>query len=591
MADIFLSYARPDQSSALELAQELQAQGYSVWIDQKGIRGARNWSAEIVEAINGCSTLLVLISASAAASHNVAKEVQLASEKRKNILPVLLEKIELPAILEYPLAGLHRVHFQDRPSIFNALNPSYGLGVYAASSQVSSNDRDSETVRIAVLPFDDLSSQHDNQWFADGMMDELIGTLGSLDHMKVPGRSDVMHYRDRHAASREIARELGVRYLIEGGVRKANDKIRITASLNDTQRGEMLWTNKFDGSFEDVFAFQEAVSKSVVQALSLHLAPKEMKEIEARPTQNAEAYELYLKGRHEQYYLTKESYLRALDLYEQAAKLDPGFALAHIAVASLCSVYYREYSRDPKWLQRAETNLAKAETIAGETSRSLSVRGMIAWLRGNTTEAIPLLTQATKLDPKNYRAFNILGNLYLAIEQISAAVVAFQRVVELVEDTQSYFNLLAALDNDSSGQRLLVAQKALSVFERHLLREPKDQGAAVSRAFVLLWAGKEKEATEVAMTLLDCADLEDRALFNLGCLFQNLGNPQMFISLFRKAITQGFRDIGIARNQKLPGDSDIAKEFLVVLNELDEIIKQESAFYAQKDYGAVTASS
>jgi len=122
--------------------------------------------------------------------------------------------------------------------------------------------------------------------------------------------------------------------------------------------------------------------KSITQALKLELAPKEIEEMEARPTENAEAYELYLKGRHEQYYLTKESYLRALDLYEQAAALDPKFARAQINIASVCCFYYREYSKDPKWLKRAEASLAKAEAIAGETSRTLYIRGMIEWLSG-----------------------------------------------------------------------------------------------------------------------------------------------------------------------------------------------------------------
>src|ERR1700757_5367167 len=110
MADVFLSYAKPDRPQAIALADELRAHGFSVWIDQTSIGGAQNWTAEIVEAINSCSTMLVILSPRSVASHNVAKELQLASEKRKHIFPVVLEKTALPPLFEYPLAGLQRVY-------------------------------------------------------------------------------------------------------------------------------------------------------------------------------------------------------------------------------------------------------------------------------------------------------------------------------------------------------------------------------------------------------------------------------------------------------------------------------------------------
>ncbi|HET6401826.1 MAG TPA: TIR domain-containing protein [Candidatus Kapabacteria bacterium] len=576
MAEIFISYSKQDRPKALDLAAELRAKGFSVWIDQGGIEGAQNWSARIVEGITDCSTMVLLVSPQAVASRNVAREVHLAYEKSKHILPVVIERVKLPANFEYSLAGIQHVYYNDRPAIFQALE-LLRSGVPATEELPDPYEPADDSIRVAVLPFDDLSPDHDNQWFADGMMDELISTLGSLDRVKVPSRSDVMHYRNHRRKSREVSNELGVRYLIEGAVRKAGERIRINATLIDTRHNEQLWGNQFNGSFEDVFTFQETVSKSITQALSLQLAPKEIVKIEARPTENAEAYELYLKGRHEQYYCTKESYERALKFHEQAAALDPTFARAHVSVAAVCCVYYREYSKDPKWLARAEASLAKLESIAGETSRSLYIRGMIEWLKEDDPAAIATLTRSTELDPKSFNAFNVLGTIYMESGEYPAAVEAFQRTVDLEANSLSFHNLLAALGaTEENERRIQVAQKALPVFERYLLREPDDLNAMVTKGFVLHWAGRNVEAAEIADRLFDRDDLSGQALYHLGNLYDYLGKPELYILLLRKAIKHGYREIEGMRNAKFDDKYPaLESEFKEILKEFEELIERE----------------
>jgi TolB-like protein/Tfp pilus assembly protein PilF len=578
VAEIFISYSKHDRPQALELARELRAEDFSVWIDQGGIEGAQNWSAKIVEGINDCSTMLLLISPDSMASRNVAREVHIAFEKRKNILPVVIEKAALPANFEYSLAGLQRVHYHDRAAILQALRLlRSGVGVTEQLPQRDVPEPQDSSIRVAVLPFDDLSPLHDNQWFADGMMDELIGTLAQLDKVKVPSRSDVLHYRDHRVKSKDIANELGVRYLIEGAVRKAGERIRINATLIDTRHNEQLWGNQFNGTFDDVFTFQETVAKHVMEALKLQLTPKETESIEAHPTQNVKAYELYLKGRQEQYYNTKESYEKAIELYEQAISLDPQFVFAYIGVASICSTYYREYSKDSKWLKRAEASLSKAEKIGGETSRSLWVHGTIEWLRGNNEAAIAKLTRSTELDPKNQTAFNMLGILHIGNQNYPAAVEAFQHVVDIMESTIPYFNLLIALDYTKQTElRIQTAKKALPVFDRYLIREPQDDNAALSRAFVLLWAGMKEEAAQAASLLLKRDDLSGNILYNLGCLFENLGKPELFIALLRKAIDHGYRELEQTRNVDIANKTpEFKAEFNTILNELEELIEHE----------------
>jgi len=576
MAELFISYSKSDRQPALDLVTELRAKGFSVWIDQGGIGGAKNWSSEIVEALNACSTVVLLLSSHSIASHNVAKEIQLASEKRKNILPVVIERVTLPIHFEFPLAGIQRVHYQDRPAIFHALEMLHGIETARVLPATREKD---QSIRVAVLPFDDLSPQSDNQWFADGMMDELISTLGSLDRVKVPSRSDVLHYRNQRVKSWDIAREIGVRYLIEGAVRKAGEKIRINASLIDALGGGMIWSNKFDGSFEDVFAFQETVARQVVSALQLTLSPNEEHNIELRFTGNAEAYALYLKGQHEQHYLAKESYLRALERFEQAVTLDPTFTRAYISIASLCCAYYREYSKDPSWLKRAEASLAEAQRLSGETSRTLMIRGMIAWLRGNSHTAIETLTASIHLDPKNHNAFNILGSIYATERNYPAARDAFQKVVDLVPNTTAYFNLLVVLGQaHDNNRRAEVARAALHVFDTYLLHEPADQNAAVSRAFVLWWAEQKEAALQAAEELFVGGKLSGNAVYNLGCLYSELGYPDRYLLLLRTAIDRGYREFEQTKNFEFETKELAAQyepEFQSLLKEMTELIERE----------------
>jgi adenylate cyclase len=576
MPEVFISYAKSDRSYAVDLAGELRAHGFSVWIDQGSIGGAKNWATEIVEAIDACSTFLCLLSPNSLASHNVAKELQLASEKRKNILPVLIERVTLPSNFEYSLVGLQRVYFQDRLAIFQALELLHGVAATEELPSEASLPQDN-SIRVAVLPFDDLSPDHDNQWFADGMMDELISTLGSLEHVKIPSRSDVLHYRDHRKMSRVVAAELGVRYLIEGGVRKAGEKIRINAALTDTLHNEQLWTNKFDGSFDDVFAFQESVSKQIAEGLKLKLTPEEKEKIAEQPTRNAEAYELYLKGKQQQYLVTREGYENALALYEQAAQLDPEFADAFIAIASACNVYFREYSRDRKWLRKSELNADRAEVITGETAKTLWIRGEVEWLKGNTEAATTLLECSIALDPNYKNALNSLGTLQLNLGNFAGAANSFQRCVEIEESTIHYFNLLLALGYSNEHDRLKeTATDAISVFKQHLLRYPEDHSAMLHYAFILLWAGRPDDASDLAGQLIFLNNLGGHALYNLGCLYDCLGKPDLYISLLTKAIEHGYREIEQTRNYTFTTkDPECERQLRKIIEELEEVVLQE----------------
>ncbi len=578
MSDIFISYSSHDRTKAERLADELATSGYSVWIDQSGIGGALNWSAEIVDAIAGCTTVVFLISSHSVTSENVAREIHLASEKKKNILPIIIEETQLPRIFEYPLAGLQRVRYERTKDILHALELlKQGHSVLEQMQSSTSRVGDDGFIHLAVLPFDDLSPQHDNEWFADGMMDELIGTLGSIEKLRVPSRTDVLYYRTHKPKVKEIAKDLGVRYLVEGSVRKAGEKIRITATLIDTQTNQQLWTNRFDGTFDDIFEFQDKVSREITASLKLKLTPEEVKKLAADPTQNIEAYELYLRGLEYYRLVTKDGYEKALRLFNEAIKLDPKFTDATLASANTYIAYYRDYSRDLTWINKATDYIQRLESVVGVTAETLWIRGEIEWITGNFESAESKLIDASKIKPNHFGIYNILGNLYYHTSRVNLSVEAFTKALALYKNTSSYYNLLCALSESDQKEKLAeIAIESLTLFEKQMVKFPDDIQLQLNYTFALIWSKKSIAAMHQLSDLLKKNNLDGFTLYNIGASYDELGYPEKNIELFKRAIEMGYRDIDNMRNYVIR-DQTYQPQVNQLVAELEKIIRTENS--------------
>jgi TolB-like protein len=310
MSDIFISYSRKDSEQALQLAERLRASGIDVWIDQRGIEAATSWSKEIVHAIDGCKAFIVLLS---------AKELGIASEAEKPLVPVALEDIKLSDEFRYHLSGIQRVAYTQHDAITQAL---VGCGVVQAIAAKKSDERKS----LMILPFEDLSPTQDNGWFADGLVSEMIDKLSKIKSLKLVDRQTSLQIKKKGHTIAELASILEVRYFIEGSIRKFGEQIKISSALLDFESGDYLWQDTHKGVFADIFEIQEAIADKVVEGLTLHLGSAETKELVKRPTENPDAYEFYLKAGEEFDKYTQEGFERALSLQTEATRLDPKFA-------------------------------------------------------------------------------------------------------------------------------------------------------------------------------------------------------------------------------------------------------------------------
>ena len=211
---------------------------------------------------------------------------------------------------------------------------------------------------IAVLYFDDLSSDGDSEWFCDGVTEDILTNLSKFKNLKVTSKTSTKRYKKSEKTIPEIAKELGVSYIVEGSVRKYEGKIIITAQLIDAN-DKHIWAQNYDEEFKEVFKIQQDVSQKIVDQLKIAISPEEQKELNKFPTQNLEAYNLVLKGRSFVDKLTKEDYATAIDLFKQAIALDPNYAdaYAELAYTNILSKFiYRDVSLEKGFMEEANKN-------------------------------------------------------------------------------------------------------------------------------------------------------------------------------------------------------------------------------------------
>jgi adenylate cyclase len=541
MSDIFISYSSKDREQAEQLTELLASAGLSVWIDQSGIEAASSWSEEIVNALDGCKAFIVMLSPHSIESKNVVREVALAFEKNKKILPLDLEPVSLPASMQYHLAGLQRTSMTNIDAVIRALG-KLGLAATQAPSIKLVHETDARK-SLMILPFQDLSPTADNAWFADGIGSELISALSNVKALRVTDAQTTKDFKRYQGTLPAYAKEMSIRYFVEGDVRKFGDNIKVTTRLLDIETGDHLWQDSMKGTMNDIFDIQEKVAESVVEGLKIHLASDEKKKLAERGTENAEAYELFMKA--DEYFArqTKEGIQLAVQLFTEAIKLDTGYMQAYQSKANALATLYRGYDRTPALLDEAETLCKEALRLKPDLFAVYHPLSIIYMHRGQLAEAEEAAREYIRKDPLNYSSHFSLGFFYGGTGQPAKAIAPYEEAVRLKpDDLASLWNLLSNCDN--AGEREKCghwATVALPLVERHLKLHPDDESMCVQHAAVLLLSGKTEDAYAAAMKLTNLKD--GSSLFNMACLFGRLGDPSEALRTFRKAIEAGFRNI------------------------------------------------
>ena len=289
-------------------------------------------------------------------------------------------------------------------------------------------------ISIAVLPFANLSDDREQEYFADGMVDELIGTLSRFKSFFVIARSSSFTYKGRAIEAKQVGRELGVRYVVEGSVRKAQAQVRIAANLVDTETGTQLWADRFDGALEDIFDLQDRVSLNVVGAMAPKLVQAEIDRAKRKPTGSLDAYDNYLRGLEKAVGTSHLDNDAALKLFYRAIELDPQFAAAY-GMAAWCYVFSHingwtsDYVGDAPEIERLARTAAHFGT---NDAAALAYAGIaLARLVGDLEGGIALTDRALALNPNLAAAWTFSGWARTFVGETDTAISHLQRAMQL----------------------------------------------------------------------------------------------------------------------------------------------------------------
>jgi serine/threonine protein kinase/Flp pilus assembly protein TadD len=402
---------------------------------------------------------------------------------------------------------------------------------------------------IAVLPFADMSPQRDQEYFCEGMAEELINALMKVGQLNIASRTSAFAFKGRNEDIGEIGKKLKVGTVLEGSVRKAGNRLRITAQLINVADGYHLWSDRYDRDMEDVFAIQEEIAGSIVKALRVVLSEDEKRAIE-KPRTNVQAFEYYLRGRQQFHQWRRKSVEHARRMFERAIEIDPGYALAWTGIAACSSFVYTYWDASISHLERADTASRKALELAPDSAEAHTSRGLALAFAKRFDEAELAFQTAIRLDPKLFDAHYYYGRAQLQQGKHLEAARSFEEATRLSPDdyqalsflTQAYEALGRKAEADVAHHRTLL------LIEHYIELNPDDARALNLGAMHLAYLGQRERGLEWAKRAM-AADPEDSGmLYNLACFYAIQGEPEEALNCLEKAVQLGFGLKGWAEN-------------------------------------------
>ena len=423
---------------------------------------------------------------------------------------------------------------------------------------------------IAVLPFADMSAQHDQEYFTDGIAEEIINALTKVQALRVVSRSSAFAFKGKNQDIRQVGEQLNVSTVLEGSLRKAGNRLRITAQLINVADGYHLWSERYDRELEDVFAVQDEIAENIVRSLRVVLSEDEKRAIEQPRTDDVQAYEYYLRGRQFFHQFREKGLQFARRMFARAIEIDPNYARAYAGIADCSSILYHYWDASNANLEQADTASRKALELAPTLAEAHAARGLALSLRGRYDDAEREFDAAIRLDPQLYE-----GHYYFALARFQqgnlaeAAKLFEQAAAVRPEDYQA--PILAAQSYAGLGQHAMADagyRRAAITVERHIELNPDDPRALYMGANILCHIGRREQGLEWGDRALALDPEDAGVLYNTACLNAVAGRSEYAIELLEKAVQNGF-----GHREWIDNDPDVASlrdhpRFQALLNSL-----------------------
>ena len=400
---------------------------------------------------------------------------------------------------------------------------------------------------VAILPFADLSEARDQAYFCDGLAEEILNALASIRGLRVASRTSSFRFRESSADVRDIGRTLNVAAIMEGSVRKAGDRVRVTAQLIDAGNGYHLWSERFDRGLEDVFAIQEEIARSVARALRVSLKADATLDIGRNAPRDMRAYEFYLRGRQIQSLKSSDNWTKAPQMFRRAIELDPDYAQAHAGLAdSLAQLLIWRIIKPEDALDEALAAAKRALELAPELAEAHVAHANTLSLAGDNAGAIAEFRRAIELNPELYEAHYYFGRHCFARGQHERAIEEFAAAHRVRPDEFQALSL-AANAADSIGDKArgdALTRTALPSALAEIAADPENGRALYLAAGMQVRLGDAEGARRNIEAALRLQPDDFGTLYNAACTYTYLGDAERALDLLERAISagHGFRD-------------------------------------------------
>ncbi len=497
--------------------------------------------------------------------------------KEKIIRTVWPDAFVSEEVLSYSISELRKAFEDDarNPHIIQTIpRRGYRLIASVARLGVPAGSQPS----IAVLAFSDISPEKDQEYFCDGIADEVITSLTRLKGLRVVARTSSFSFKGKSEDVRTIGKKLGVDTVLEGSVRKAGNQLRISAQLISVKDGYHLWSKRYDRELKDVFAIQDEIAHQIVRALEVELSDTEELRLGKVTTKNVEAYELYLRGRQFFYRSKRKSIECALEMFSHATEKDPRYALAYAGAADCYSYLYMYFDNDTYNLAMARNKSQIALDIDPGLSEAHSACGLAVSLSKEYAQAEEEFKAAIELNPRQFEAYYFYARTCFVQGRLEEAVELFEKAESVKPEDLQATSLLAFITR-SLGQKEKAEtayRRQLAKVERHLELNPDDSRALYLGATALSELGDREKCFQWARKACSLDPDDPYIIYGFACFYSRLGKTEEALDYFEHAIRAGF-----TQKEWIDNDSDFDPirthpRFQSVLEKLDAIVKESS---------------
>ena len=395
---------------------------------------------------------------------------------------------------------------------------------------------------IAVLPFTDMSPGRDQEYFCDGIAEQIINTLAHVGGLRVVSRTSCFTFKNRTVDVREIGKELDVATVLEGSVRKAGEHLRIGVQLVNVENGYQLWSDQFDRHLQDVFGIQEEIAQNIADALRIRLSARERRTIEKVSTHDVEAFDLYLRGRQLFYGSKRRSIRSALERFVRATEKDPGYALAHAGIADCHSYLYMYFGGNQGDLDQAGQASLKALELDPELAEVHAARGLAFSLGKRFIEAEQEFKSAIALNPNQYEAHYFYARTCFVQGKFDKAAQLYQRASDVNPNDYQASSLLAFTYRVMNRADMAEAthRRTLVNVERQLRIDPDDSRALYLGATALLDLGEHDKGLAMVERSLAIDPEDPYIVYGGACFYARLGRMEESLQCFERAVEAGF---------------------------------------------------